>query len=169
MKLNRIAALLGILTLATCVSCAKVQKPDGMPDLYPCTVTLTQGGEPLEGALIHCQSDDPKLIRWAVTGQTDAKGVAKIFTMGKYEGAPAGTFAVVVTKEETEGAEESAPTDIGEASTGGQTGTVFSLVSLEFTTKETTPLRITVEANGDSKFDLDCGEKTRVERPKEKI
>ncbi len=140
-----------------------------MPDLYPCTVTLSQGGEPLEGALIHCQSDDPKLIRWAVTGQTDAKGVAKIFTMGKYEGAPAGTYAVVVVKEETEGAASSTPVDIGETSTGDRSAPVFSLVSLEFTTKETTPLRITVEANGNSKFDLDCGEKTRVERPKEKI
>jgi len=167
MKLNRIIAVFVVFTLATCVSCAKVQKPDGMPDLYPCSITLTQGGAPLEGALIHCQSDDPKLIRWAVTGQTDAKGVAKIFTMGKYEGAPAGTFAVVVVKEETEGGAESAAVDIGETSTVDPSTPVFSLVSLEFTTKETTPLRMTVEANGANKYDFDCGEKTRVERPKD--
>lgn len=168
MKHYRIAFILVILTFVTCVSCAKVQKPDGMPDLYPCTITLTQGGEPLEGASILCQSDDSKLIRWAITGLTDANGVAKIFTMGKFEGAPLGTYAVVVTKEETEGA-ESAPADIGDMTSGGPRGTVFSLVSLELTTKETTPLKMTVEAKGDNQFNFDCGEKIRVERPREAI
>ena len=168
MKRRRIAFIFALLTIATCVSCAKVQKPDGMPDLYPCTITLTQGGEPLEGAAIICQSDDPKLIRWAITGLTDANGIAKISTMGKFQGAPVGTYAVVVTKEETEGA-ESAPADIGDMTSGGSRKTVFSLVSLELTTKETTPLKMTVEAKGANKFEFDCGEKVRVERPREAI
>lgn len=168
MKLYRIASVFVILTLVVCVSCGKAKKPDGMPDLYPCTITLTQGGEPLANASILCQSNDPKLIRWAITGQTDEKGVAKIFTMGKYEGAPAGSFAVVVTKEETEG-DAGAPADIGDAGAVSPTGTVFSLVALELTAKETTPLKIDVQTSGANKFDFDCGEKIRVERPKESI
>ena len=103
MNICRIASVFALLTASVfAVGCAEPQKPDGIPELYPCVVKLTQEGEPLADASILCLSDDPKLIRWAVTGRADANGVAKIFTMGKFEGAPLGDFAVVVSKAPTQ-------------------------------------------------------------------
>ncbi|MDD3589010.1 MAG: hypothetical protein PHO46_01875 [Thermoguttaceae bacterium] len=167
MKSYWFAVVLTVVMLTCCVSCKEERKPDGMPDLYPCTVKLTQEGQPLEGAFILCQSDDAQLIRWAVTGQTGADGVAKIFTMGKFAGAPAGTFAVVVTKEESEGGSAPSEDDMTEMKSGGFGGDVYSLVSLDQTAKETTPHKITVEAGGKNAFEFDCGEKVRVKRPRD--
>lgn len=174
MKICRIASVFALSTAAFfAVGCAEPPKPNGMPELYPCVVKLTQEGEPLADASILCLSDDPKLIRWAVTGRADANGVAKIFTMGKFEGAPVGEFAVVVSKN----ADATADADGSDGSSGsddlGASGTtasepVVSLVSLELTEKATTPLRMTVEAKS-NEFEFDCGAKVEIERSAEAI
>lgn len=170
MNICRIASVFAFLTASVFdVGCAQPQKPDGMPELYPCVVKLTQEGEPLADASILCLSDDPKLIRWAVTGRADANGVAKIFTMGKFEGAPVGDFAVVVSKNA-----ESANADGADGSDDlGASGTtasepVVSLVALELTEKATTPLRMTVEAKS-NEFEFDCGAKVEIERSAEAL
>ena len=163
----RFTVFLLVLFVMAGISCSKVKKPEGMPELFPCEIKLTQEGEPLTDASILCMSDDPKLIRWAVTGKTGANGIAKIFTMGKFEGAPAGTFAVVISKEETVG--DKGATDIGETAASSPR-TVFSYVSLEQTTKERTPHKMTIEGKGGTaSFEFDCGKKVRVQRPKEAI
>lgn len=168
MKIFGLTTFLLILLLMTCISCSKVKKPEGMPELFPCEIKLTQEGQPLSDASILCMSDDPKLIRWAVTGKTDAKGVAKIFTMGRFAGIPAGTFAVVLSKEETVGAGDASAPDIGAMATSTSRD-VFSHISLEQTTKERTPHKITIEGKGASSFEFDCGKKVRIQRPKEAI
>ncbi len=164
MNICRIASVFVLLTASFfAVGCAQPQKPDGMPELYPCVVKLTQEGEPLADASILCLSDDPKLIRWAVTGRADANGVAKIFTMGKFEGAPVGEFAVVVSKNANSSADAASVSDDLGASGTTANEPVVSLVALEFTEKATTPLRMTVEAKS-NEFEFDCGAKVEIER-----
>ncbi len=169
MNICRIASVFAFLTASVfAVGCAEPPKPDGMPELYPCVVKLTQEGEPLVDASILCLSDDSKLIRWAVTGRSDANGVAKIFTMGKFEGAPLGDFAVVVSKNAAATADAASVSDDLGASGTTASEPVVSLVSLEFTEKATTPLRMTVEAKS-NEFEFDCGAKVKIERSAEAI
>ncbi|MBR2006218.1 MAG: hypothetical protein IKK39_00190 [Thermoguttaceae bacterium] len=169
MNICRIASVFAFSTASVfAVGCSQPQKPDGMPELYPCVVKLTQEGEPLADASILCLSDDPKLIRWAVTGRADANGVAKIFTMGKFEGAPLGDFAVVVSKNAAATADAASVSDDLGASGTTANEPVVSLVSLEFTEKATTPLRMTVEAKS-NEFEFDCGAKVKIERSAEAI
>jgi len=82
--------------------CGGPARPDGMPRLYPASVTVIQEGAPLEGAMVQLVSDDPALSRWGPTGITDASGVTVLRTDGTYDGAPLGTFRVVVSKRERE-------------------------------------------------------------------
>ena len=72
----------------------KRAKPKDLPRLFPCTLTFTQEGVPLEGASIILHSED----RWAVGGKTDEKGEASLVTNGHYDGAPAGTYKITVRK-----------------------------------------------------------------------
>ena len=78
--------------------CGGPARPAGMPKLYPASITVIQDGEPLAGALVLLSSEDPELVRWGPTGITDEQGVVVLRTDGKYNGAPLGTFKVVVEK-----------------------------------------------------------------------
>lgn len=161
-----------ILTLAFAanalifVGCNKPKKPDGMPELFSGVVKLTQENEPLEGATVLFVTDDPKITRWAVSGQTDANGVAKLFTMGKFEGAPAGSFTVLVTKDEVAPLDEST---LEKESDKYNPRDIYALVDLKFSTRETSPLSATVDAKNGNEFEFDLGEKVRELRPKESI
>jgi len=90
--------IVAALVLSIFSGCGGRKRPDGLPDLYPCEITITQGGNPLEGASV-------RLVRetgttdWAITGRTEANGVVKIFTHD-FPGAPEGTFKVLVSKTE---------------------------------------------------------------------
>ena len=87
-----------ITLLAVCVfaGCGKVPRPEGFPDLFPCEITITQEGQPLDEAVVRLVPEGN--FRWGITGKTNASGVAKIFTHAQYAGAPAGTFKVCVSK-----------------------------------------------------------------------
>jgi len=86
-----------VLTLLGCGPGA----PKDMPKIYPCKITITKGGSPVEGASILLVSTSyPE--SFAVSGRTDASGVAEILsTLGTYtlSGAPAGEATLVVNKQ----------------------------------------------------------------------
>ena len=73
--------------------------PPGLPKLYPATITVMQDGQPLAGAEIVVINTDPA-TNWSAGGLTDSNGVVKLRTMGRYDGAPLGTYKVGVRKEE---------------------------------------------------------------------
>ena len=75
------------------------KKPDGMPELFPCVLTLTRGGAPVDGALVtlHPASGDSQ---WKPAGVSDAQGVVNLATYGNFPGAPAGSYKVTVMKSE---------------------------------------------------------------------
>ena len=90
--------------LIACVCCAGASlgcggkpKPDGMPELIPTTVVVTQNGAPLGDAALTLTSADGS-CKWAVGGRSDAQGRAVLYTQGDYKGAPEGTFKVGVSK-----------------------------------------------------------------------
>ena len=77
--------------------CGGEQLPPGMPKLYPATLTVMQDGKPLAGARVTMMNTDPE-VNWPTGGTTDNNGVIRLMTMGRYNGAPAGTYRVYVSK-----------------------------------------------------------------------
>ena len=75
-------------------------KPDDMPALTPCTITVTHNGSPVEGASVLLS---PKSGKFSAAGTTDASGKAVMKTNGMYDGVAAGEFLVTVTKLEDTG------------------------------------------------------------------
>lgn len=137
-----------------------------MPPLYPCTIIITQDGKPLEGASVRLYSEN---IKFLVSGTTNASGVTVMMTHGEFKGAPAETYKVVVTKEEKEFIE---PASITEArKKAKEKGEVFeepnlpynlfSYVEEEYTTAETTPLKITID-KGKNNLTLEAGKAIRI-------
>ncbi|MDO5553211.1 MAG: hypothetical protein Q4G68_05580 [Planctomycetia bacterium] len=60
--------------------CFQEPRPDGLPKLYPMSIKITQEGTPLTDASVGLISSDPELQRWPAGANTDANGIAKIFT-----------------------------------------------------------------------------------------
>jgi len=89
--------LAGVCSALALVGCGGKPKPDGMPELIPAIVVVTQNGAPLGDAALTLTSADGS-CKWAVGGRTDAQGRATLYTQGDYKGAPEGTFKVGVSK-----------------------------------------------------------------------
>ena len=104
-----------VTMLAICVlsGCSQAKRPAGLPTLYPCEITITQGEKPLEGAVVRLMLESGS-ADWAMSGKTGANGVAKIST-ALFAGAPEGTFKVLISKADvtpskyTEPADQSSP------------------------------------------------------------
>ena len=99
--LTKRISLLAVLVFAF-PGCQGELRPDGMPKLHPCTITITQEGKPLEMALVSLVAEDEDLSQWATGGFTDQDGKCVPHVRGKFRGVPAGKFKVMVSKTETE-------------------------------------------------------------------
>jgi len=81
--------------------CGSKYPPD-WPKTYPCTITVTKDGQPYEGVtILMTRLEDHG--SWAVSGLTDASGVAEIetsWTKASVKGAPEGRFKVTASKAE---------------------------------------------------------------------
>jgi len=156
--------VLGLLMGGVC-GCSE-KRPEGMPDLYRTTITITQAGEPLGGATVSLAPEDSVLGRWPAGGVTDEEGRVSLTTYGKFEGAPAGGFKVMVNKTVSEGdpipdppernasQEERAAYD--RAIKAGSYE-VFQVVAGEYRTADKTSLEIEVTSDGENTFALDVG------------
>jgi len=80
-------------TLVFFAGCGE-KMPDGLPKLHPTLIEVTADGEKLSGASVSLY---PVAGGETAGASTDAKGVAKINTRGKYDGAPAGKYKVCVS------------------------------------------------------------------------
>ena len=146
--------------LVALFGCSPSDRPEGLPTLYPCEITVIQEGVPLAGANVTFIGDQP----WAIGGGTDDKGVARIFTHGKFEGAPVGTYSVLITKTVLEGAPTPEERDNPSYTGGG--GTMYSTVDRKFGVLDTTPFTIEIIAGKNSQtFDVEKAVRVPQSRP----
>lgn len=156
--------VLGLMVIAAC-GCGE-QRPEGFPALYSATITITQDGANLAGATVALFPEDTALSRWPVGGVTDENGKTRLVTYGKFEGAPAGKFKVIVNKTVSEGdpipkapgqyasAEERAAYDRA-IKTGSYE--LFQVVAEEYRTADKTPLSLEIAPGGENAVVLDVG------------
>ena len=81
-----------------CGGCGNSQVPDELRNLYPATVTVKDGEQPITGLLVTLVSKDSHGA-YACNGVTNGKGVAEIrSSRGSYtgKGVPSGTYTVVL-------------------------------------------------------------------------
>jgi len=157
------------VTFCFCSGCAGQKKPDGMPDLFPCQITITQNGTPLEGAAVIIFPKTGGSNGWNTTGLTNANGVAELMTHNDFKGAPAGEYVVMVTKTELSpsAVPDKAPTDPVEYEKWdmvkrSETRTTYRLVKAEFGVANLTPHSITV-SQGKNEATFDVGEPIKEE------
>ena len=157
LKLTAGHVLLLCSLIFCCTSCFK-KLPEGMPDLYSSSVVLTQEGAPLEGAtIIAVPLEGSK--NWSVAGTTDANGLAVLSTNGKYKGAPAGNYVLLITKNTVETQE--LPSKPGQTEKLFGSTKFYSQVESVYADKEKSPAKITVEKKK-NEFKLDAGKKVKI-------
>lgn len=147
------------LCVALCtafVGCGQ-ELPDGMPELYPTTLTFTQEGKPLaEASVVLVPQFD---CAWMVSGLTDADGSVRLKTHGKYDGAPAGKFKICVTKTVSEG---ELPT-MG-SSQAAVPMTFYQAVEAQYGKADTTPLEIEIGADKKPVTSFDAGKAVKAKQ-----
>ena len=142
-----------LLVLLAGSGCNRENRPPGLPDLYPVTLTILLDDQPLAGALVFLHTENPEIANWTVGSYTDNDGKAIIVTHGQFRGAPAGKFKVCVSKTEMpEGlAEQEGMGDMGSFSAAPVTGgmpTPIRHVDPSFGQQETTTLEIEIIPQG---------------------
>ncbi len=93
----KLVFVVGILA-ALLPGCGGAAPPDGLPELHPFELSVSQGGTPVEGVSVQLVPEDRANSRWACGGATDAEGKVFVKTLGKFEGAPAGSYKVTFYK-----------------------------------------------------------------------
>lgn len=129
-------------------------RPDGLPSLFPCEITITQEDKPLAGALIELRNKTQP-SSWATDGVTDENGVAQIKINGTFPGVPEGEYQVLVTKTDFSPSKfpETPPTNPvekekwSEARAREQRDT-FRLVEAQYGNSQKSSLSITVSKDG---------------------
>lgn len=160
--MKRIIALsLAISLAAFSLGCGQ-KKPEGLSNLEPVILTVTQDGAPCADAQVNLLSLDPS-NKWTSGGTTDSMGVVALVTHGQYKGVPVGKYKVSVFKKIGEGtpppplptdeASEKAYNDYYES---GQTYDLFCLIEKKYTDLNTTPLEIEV-VKGKNELTVDVG------------
>ncbi|MGI6402112.1 MAG: carboxypeptidase-like regulatory domain-containing protein [Thermoguttaceae bacterium] len=109
----KLYSLVAILSLCAIVcGCNKgPKKPADLPTLYPTTAVVTyDNGTPVAGATVTLLAEQSGGRHWNLTGVTDASGSFTFKTDGNWDGAPAGTYNVIVVKEISDVED---PTEVG--------------------------------------------------------
>ena len=145
--------------------CGGPPRPADLPPLYKTTITITQEGAPLAGALVALYSED-QTFKWGVAGITDAAGKAEIKTHGQFSGVPLGSYKVVVTKSEPDGGSDVPMTRPDNAEGAkiqvqrAKTIRLYNLLEKQYMNVATTPLTITIEKRRNNKV-FDVGKPVR--------
>ena len=96
MSLSRICFCISFLCL---VGCQRLpERPEGMPELVPCTILVTFGNEKMEGVSIIFQPKNKEENIWSAGGQTDAEGKAVMKTAAYYDGVVPGEYKISFQK-----------------------------------------------------------------------
>jgi hypothetical protein len=115
-------------------------RPDDLPQLYPCKIKILFKNEPATETSVSLVSSDSK---WGAIGVTANNGVAEMKTQGIYPGVPAGHFKVLVSKYEITHRGNEIPPD------------EEMLFNSVFVNTESTPLECTIEKkNNELTFEI---------------
>ncbi|MDR2441381.1 MAG: hypothetical protein LBE12_18625 [Planctomycetaceae bacterium] len=144
--MKNILPIVSLIFFVAMVGCG-TKLPDGMPKLYPVTITVTQDGLPLENANVVLSGTD----QWVSIGTTNTQGIASLYTQGNYPGVPEGIFKVSVTKIGEEG-EKPPPKPFSaeseriykEYQKSGKKYKQFNVTPEQYRKAETTPLQIEI-------------------------
>lgn len=149
--------------------------PEGIPPRYPCRITITGDGSPIEGAnvMLFPESSDPTEKTWTPMGTTDESGVAQLFTNARYEGAPAGKYKIVVVKligEKNPGVPPAPPEDSPQyvdwqAQWMDRSILEFDVIDTRYGNAETTPSEIEIVKSKMNEAQIDVGKAVRIKRP----
>jgi hypothetical protein len=146
-----------VVALCLCVpflsGCNQSQRPKGLPNLHPCTINVTQNGNPVDDVSVQLISKEESV--WPVTGTTDTSGNAVLVTYGQFRGAPIGDYIVILSKRLTE-----TSTPAANEYVSGVTE-VYSLIDLKYTEPETSPLEMSVK-KGRNTISFEIGQPVRV-------
>lgn len=135
------------------VGCSGEKRPDGFPKIYPSSITVSDDNGPLSDIKISLFAKEGN-CPWPIGGTTNASGKADLVTYGKFKGAPAGEFIVVLAKSEIEDAHlmpKGNDDGIVEVNTQKPQKTsfrVFSLIDPKYSDKATSPLTMKIEQRG---------------------
>ncbi|MDR2438405.1 MAG: hypothetical protein LBE12_03400 [Planctomycetaceae bacterium] len=77
--------------------CRNENKPDDLPTLYPCEITVIQDGKPLSEAMVLFFPLNGNL-RFAIGGKTNQNGILTPQIDGKWNGVPEGEYRISVSK-----------------------------------------------------------------------
>jgi len=155
-----------VTTWICLAGCSGESRPEGMPKLYPSVrIKVVQEGTPLEDAYVSLRPED-KSLTWGIGGKTDAQGIAQLWTHGKYKGAYAGTFKVVVTKTVNEGEKEYIAALDRHDTKAAEAVKVqsFSFVEDKFGLENQTPLTIEISSSSNV-IEVDAGPVVKIEKP----
>ncbi|MDR2170477.1 MAG: hypothetical protein LBP59_10080 [Planctomycetaceae bacterium] len=87
-----ISTITSILFFVTIIGCGSdSHRPNDLPKLYSCKITVTQDGVPLPDASVNIIAKDISTKYKNASGMTDSNGVAEMLTHG-FVGAPAGSY-----------------------------------------------------------------------------
>ncbi|MDR0327861.1 MAG: carboxypeptidase-like regulatory domain-containing protein [Planctomycetaceae bacterium] len=87
--------LLAVISIAGCSN--RVSRPNDLPELHPCTFTITQDGDPLDGAYVSLIPMEETNAKYQTSSVTNHEGKAAFATYG-FNGVPAGKYKVCVRK-----------------------------------------------------------------------
>ena len=156
---TRVAAWAFVFSLVfSTVGCQKSGRPSDMPKLVKIKIVLTQEGQPLVGALVNMIPTD-ETSKYPSGGTTDDKGICEPRTRGKFQGAPAGTYDVTVSKQAVE--------ETGNMIPGAMPGQEvpetknFNLVDAKY--GKPGELKLEVKPDGDKTFTFELGAAVKEE------
>ena len=140
--------------------CSKHPVPPGLPKLYSCVVTITQEGQPVSDATVSLILNDGSRP-WAISGSTNASGVATMQTQAHFTGAPAGIYKVCVFKTIQEGTPITIVPAMGESAAVTIIPS-FYVVDPKYDRYDTTPLELSIAAKGKTQATFDAGKEVRI-------
>jgi hypothetical protein len=159
--------ILGLFWLAGCSS----NLPKDLPKCYPCQIHVIQGGAPLVDAVVMLQSPEVGQ-QWFPMGTTDQTGTAVMFTNGRYRGAPAGVYKVLISKLTFErGNHGPAPPEDTPAYSvwlermSNVSGTTYTLIEPQYNDAKQTPHEIEVKSKGKNAMTVDVGQAVKIKMP----
>ena len=81
------------------IGCQRLpERPEGMPELVPCTVAVMFGGEAMEGVQILLHPKNLAENTWVAGGRTNTEGRAVMTTAAYYRGVVPGEYTVSFQK-----------------------------------------------------------------------